>query len=68
MTVERPIGVPTDSQLIVGSHGVRPLEYAMMLFAWANLRLTILLHTQLYGSGTTLPNSEPTPCQLKRTQ
>ena len=47
---------------------LRPLEYAIMLFSWATLMLIIFLHTQLYGSGTTLPNSEPTPCQIKKTQ
>jgi hypothetical protein len=62
MTVEHRIGASTDSQML------RPLEYAIMLFCVAILMLIILLHTQLYGSGITSPNSEPTPCQLKMTQ
>ena len=45
---------------------LRPLEYAIMLFSWATLMLIIFLHTQLYGSGTTLPNSEPTPSKSRR--
>jgi hypothetical protein len=36
-----------------------------MLFVVAALILIILAHTQLYG-GNALRDSEPTPCELKR--